>query len=218
MLVSPVTHALELAKPTDGYLRTPGRHMSDIYNEWYKERDPKRYDKRLEDGTPEPMNLLKLELGTSFEEVFEEALKIRLMGERPGEFCIHPWTHEHLELTDPSGIIFSPDHLIFEPNMPTRLGEFKFTWYSCRYPIDDERFDKWFTQMRLYCFALKLRHARLYAMFVNGAYPHYVKALGGAPSPQLLAWDIEFSQRELTNEWNLMMRFAAKKKLIQEAA
>jgi hypothetical protein len=214
-LIIPVTHALELAKPSEGYVRTPGRHMSDIYGAWYKQADPDRYDKRLDDGTPEPMNMLKLELGTTYEEIFEEALKIRLLGERPGEFCIHPWTHEHLELDDPRGIIFSPDHLIF--NGVTRLGEFKFTWYSCRYDITDQRFEKWFTQMRLYCFALKLRYARLYAMFVNGSYPKWTKEYGGAPSPQLLAWDIEFSQRELTNEWNLMMRFAASEGLIEAA-
>jgi hypothetical protein len=215
-IIIPISHALELAKPTEGYVRTPGRHMSDIYGAWYKEADPKRYDKRLDDGSEEPMNLLKLELGTSFEEVFEVALMARLLGERPGEFCIHPWTHEHLDVDDPRGIIFSPDHLLF--NGVTRLGEFKCTWYSCRYPIDDERFAKWFTQMRLYCFALRLRHARLYALFMNGIYPKWTKELGGAPTPQLLAWDIEFSQRELTNEWNLMMRFAASKGLIEEAA
>jgi hypothetical protein len=191
--VTPFEHGLTLATPAEGYVRTPGLHMSDIYGALYKELDPKRYDKRGEDGEPIPMDLLKLELGLSFEQILEDAIARRLLGERPGEF------------TTPEGVIYSPDQIFFE-NGELILGEFKLTWYSARNAPFDEKFAKWFTQMKSYCYHLGTEWARLYVLFVNNDYK--------PPTPKLLAWEIKFTARELQDEWNLMKRMAIKKGLL----
>lgn len=193
MKITPFEHGLDLGKPTEGYVRTPGLHMSDLYNSLHRTLDPKRYDKRDAKGNPQPMDMTKVETGTSFEEILEATLARRLLGDRPGEF------------TTPEGIIYSPDYLFFEED-DTILGEFKLTWYSSRNAPFDEKFDKWFTQMKAYLYHLSMKRARLYVLFVNGNYK--------PPSPKLLAWNITFTQRELTDNWNMLVRHAKKEGLL----
>jgi hypothetical protein len=197
MIVKEVEHGLDLAKPSEGYERTPGLHMSSLYNSLYEELEPKRFAKSSKpDAT-------RMELGTSFEEVLEPALSARLLGSRPGEFIT----------TDGTDIIYTPDHLIFNGPEGNKLvlGEFKCTWMSIRNGITDQRFAKWMTQMKLYCHHLETPYARLYTLFVNGDYswrgPH-----GG---PHVRAWDITFTKRELVDEWNLVLRHARRKGLLK---
>lgn len=181
-------------KPVDGYVRAPGLHMSDIYNAAYKQFDPKRYDKRDDNGDPLGFDFLKMVLGTAFETKLEEWLAEHYLGQRPGEF------------TTPEGIIYSPDYLFFEDG-ECILGEFKLTWYSTRGAPTDPKFDKWFTQMKLYCYHLGITRARLFVLFVNADYPR-------EPKPTLMAWEIEFTPRELADEWSLIKRIAIKEGLL----
>jgi hypothetical protein len=192
--ITAIEHGLELAKPTEGYARTPGLHMSDIYGDLFKLLDPKRYDKRDAKGNPLPWNMLYLETGTAFEEIIEAAIAKRLRGERPGEF----------RTQDGTNVIYSPDHFIFDGDI-FRLGEFKLTWLS-NTGITDPKFDKWFVQMKAYCHHLMTPYARLYTQFVNGNYK--------PPVPELCAWDIEFSNRELIDNWNMLKRHGQRKGLI----
>lgn len=196
MRVRPIEHNLVLAKPADGYERTPGLHMSDLYSELFRQLEPKRFDRRDKDGNPEPMDLCKLELGLTFEEILEAALIESIgvgNGERPGEF------------TTPEGVIYSPDFLFFEDDGMV-LGEFKCTWMSAKGAPTDPKFEKWFVQMRAYCYHLQTTKARLFVFFVNGNY--------SPPSPKLLAWDISFTQRELEDNWNTLVRVGRKKGLL----
>ncbi len=190
MKIVEIAHGLTLNKPTDGYVRSEGVHMSTLYNSLYAELEPKRFAK-----TGEP-DAAKMELGTAFEEVLEVALATRILGDRPGEF------------TTEGGIIYTPDHLIF--NGYTKLGEFKATWMSIRKGITDPRFDKWFCQMKCYCHHLQTPYARLYVFFVNGDYT-YKPPHGGA---SLRAWDIVFTSRELKDNWAMVERNARKKGLL----
>lgn len=215
MKLEPIEHGLTLAAPTEGYVRTPGLHMSEIYNDLYKGLNPKRYDKRDEHGNPLPFDDLRMEVGTSFEEVLEPAIRQRIFGaERPGEYvtqhasdCVHQRTTVYPG--DPpcrcgAGVIFTPDHFLF--NGVFRVGEFKVTWMSIRKGLTDKRFDKWFCQIKVYCYHLGTTHARLYVLFMNGDYTNY--------SPVLLAWDIEFSQKELREEWAMLRRHAQRKGML----
>ena len=198
MRIREFEHGLELAKATEGYVRTPGLHMSDLYGELFKQLDPKRFDKRDKDGNPEPFDLKRMELGTSFEEILEPVLAARLFGERPGEFT-----------TLDEGIIFSPDWLFFEPDGEMVLGEIKLTWMSSRGAPTDAKFQKWICQVQAYCYHLQIRRARLFAFFVNGAYK--------PPSPQLLAWELVFTQRELEDNWNMLKRVGQRAGLLPNA-
>ena len=90
-----------------------------------------------------------------------------------------------------------------------RLGEFKLTWMSLSRSkgLRDPKFDKWFCQMKAYCYHLGTQHARLYAFFVCGDYTDM--------SPQFPPpWDIEFTQKELQEEWNTLLRHARKKGML----
>ena len=199
MKIVPVKHGLEdiLGKNPPDFIRTKGVHMSDIYNSYYQDAEPKRF---IKGTTPDPLGL---EAGLSLEAMLEEQLKKRLTAEsgRPGEF-IEP---EY-------GIIFSPDLIIF--NGSTRMGEIKLSWLSSREVPREAvnsnafppKFDKWFTQMKCYGHCLELHLQRLYGFFVNGNYR--------PPQPELLCWDIEFSRREMSEEWQAMVAHGLQKRII----
>lgn len=207
MRIVPIAHGLDLNKPTEGYVRTPGLHMSDIYGSLFKKLDPKRFNK------PGPPDELAMEYGTAFEESLEEAiagrLSERMLGARPGEFAAMP-DGRVVAVGTPGSIIFSPDHFLF--NGVTRLGEFKSTRMTISGGIRDEKYDKWYVQMKAYAKPLRMRFARLYVLFINGHgkwKPFEVPEVGLLPSgPLLLAWDIEFTQRELDDNWAMLMRHA----------
>ena len=215
MRIDSIDHGLILAAPTEGYERTAGLHMSDLYGSLYKKLNPKRYDKRDKDGNPLPFDLVRMEVGSAFEEVLEPVIRKRIIdAERPGEFatqhtsdCVYQRVVVRPgDAVCPcgAGVIYSPDHFLF--NGVFRLGEFKLTWMSISKGIRDKRFDKWFCQMKVYCKHLKTRYARLIALFVNGDYTDH--------SPLLLAWDIEFNQKELDEEWNTLLRHGRRERMI----
>jgi hypothetical protein len=169
--------------------------MSEIYNDLYQDLEPNRFKRG---SVPDP---LRLEAGLAFEDFLEAGLKDRLTkAQRPGEFV----TEE--------GILFTPDLILY--NGTNRLGEIKLTWMSTKEVPRVEsngfppKFDKYFTQMMAYCYHLELEEARLIAFFVNGDYK--------PPQPELLAWDIKFTQRELRENWQMLLNHAYHKPYLRE--
>ena len=194
MKITPIEHNLNLA--VSGPKRSKGLHMSDIYGSYYA-----AMDKRFRDNGQGP-DKVKMETGLAFEDVLEPALAERLFGARPKEMrCT----------VDDDGrtitIYFSPDYA-FLIDGETVLGEFKLTWYSSKGAPRGKKFQKWITQIMLYCHELNLTKARLYVLFVNGDYK--------PPAPKLVAWELEFTQSELDEEWDIMMRHAKKVGLFDE--
>ena len=189
MIVTPIAHGITLAQSAPGYVRTPGLHMSTLYNSLFAALEPERYG-----GTDGP-DLLRMEMGLAVEEGMDRCLRDRWRANRPGEF------------TTSEGIIYTPDFLIFADQ--TRLGEIKLTYLSSgevpretasRFP---PKFDKHICQMQCYCRSLETPYARLVVLFVNGP-GSFSKKLG----PELLAWDIEFSPRELEDNWTMVTNHA----------
>lgn len=212
MIITPhLLDGLKLGGDSSG--RSPGLHMSDIYNDYYQEREPNRYSK------DKPMDMVRVQAGVVFENILEAGLQasfgVLLGGERPGEF-----------LTE-EGIAYSPDLIIF-PKKRTVLGEIKLTWMSAREcpvsPTQSKRtglpsnwdgtsqaafpkkFDKYFTQMLCYCYHLETPHAMLIVYFVNGDYR--------PPAPCLLSWDFTFSSVELREAWQTMRNHARSKRML----
>lgn len=172
--------------------RSPGLHISEIYGDLYRRLEPERYGK----GEPNP---LLLEAGLSLETVIEDGLKGRL-GHRPGE------------VVSPEGIISSPDLVLVNGHI--RVGEIKCTWMSCReMPIAEanvwpQKFSRWNVQMMWYCSELGLNHARLIGFFVNGNYK--------PPQPKLLAWDVEYTDRELQENRQMLLRHAVEMGVVRD--
>lgn len=193
MKVTPVPLGFDLSRSAPGYVRSGGLHMSEIYNSLYSEMEPERYK------LSEPMDPLRVGLGLAFEEKVEQVLLASNIA-RPGEFT-----------DDEYGIIYSPDLLFFED--VTRLGELKLTWASCREmpsaPTNHlpPNFSKYLVQMMSYCKCLGTPYARLIAYFVNGDYSKPLR-------PQLRAWDLEFSTRELHENWQMIINHAKQRKML----
>ena len=167
--------------------RTPGLHMSDLYNRLYAGLEPKRY------GGEGPPNPLKLALGLAWESHLERCfIAAGLSVERPGEF------------TTDEGVIFSPDLLMV--NGHDRMGEIKLSWMSMRSP-DDPKFGKWITQMKVYGHHLQMPRQVLIPLFVNGDYKQ-------TRDPVMPAWEIEFSAREMREEWELLKQVGRQEGLL----
>lgn len=171
--------------------RSAGTHISTVYNDLYQRLEPKRFT----GGKPDPV---RLEAGLSFENMIEQEMAKRLSAFRPGE------------IVTPEGIIMSPDLILL--NGHARVGELKLTWLSMKEmptaPTNGvpPKFEKYLTQLKAYCHGMSVREARLIVYFVNGDYRPMM--------PCLKAYDIEFTQRELDENWTMLMRHAKSMGLI----
>jgi hypothetical protein len=160
--------------------------MSDLYGSLFEGLEPERYRSKSEGFDP-----LFLEAGMALEEGLDQSLKDRFKAHRPGEFVTE------------QGIIFTPDFLVF--NGAHRVGEIKLTWMASsdvpREPASafPSKFDKYICQMKCYCHALETPYARLITFFVNGP-GSWAKKFG----PEMLAWDITFTARELHDNWTMV--------------
>ena len=196
MRIVPVEHGLQDLIGKSVGPRSEGLHMSDIYGSLFQELEPKRYAHKPGEELP----LLRFEAGLALENILEQGLRQRLV-ERPGEF------------TTKEGIIFSPDLIMF--NGTTRVGEMKLTWMTSgdapREIVNGfpQRWDKWVVQMQSYCHCLETADARLIGFFINGPYPKDHKY-----TPELLAWDITFSKREMDENWTMLMNHAKQRKML----
>jgi len=201
MKLTAIDPNLDLAKSYSGVERAKGVHMSDLYNSFYERKEPKRYAKRTGD---KPLELF--ELGMALEEMLEERLILAEGSQRPEP------------LITGEGIHYSPDLIIMNHVDPFRLGEIKLTFMSTKgavwkigqtTPGLDPKFDKYFTQMKCYCKHLGTRFARLYVFFVNEAAPW------GNQKGALRCWDIEFTQHEIDEEWDIIWRHAKSEGLLK---
>lgn len=198
MKITPVKHGLEDLIGKSTMVRGEGLHVSTIYNDLYQDLEPTRYRR----GTvPDP---LRLEAGLAFESFLEDALRQRLLpGERPSEF-----THHEPGIDTP--IFFNPDLILF--NGITRIGEIKLTWLSTRDAPREPanafppKWSKYTCQMMAYCHMLETPYAKLIGYFVNGPYTDM--------APELLAWEVDFTARELQDNWDTLISQARLKRMI----
>ena len=189
MKITPNTESIDLLK--SDLVRSPGLHMSECYGSLYAELEPKRY------GGTTPPNPLLLALGTAWEKHFEQLL---ISSAPPGVNISRP-----VEFMNADGIAFSPDLLI--SNGELRVGEMKLTFQSSAEDISAPKFSKWIVQMQAYCHGMETPHARLYVLFVNGDYKTQ-------RWPQLKIWDFTFSERELRDNYTLLLNHAKRRGLL----
>lgn len=180
MIITPIPHGLDLLA-TD-LVRSPGLHMSQIYNSLFTFLDPKRY------GNNQPRPLM-MALGTAWEHHLEFLLgKAGMSIIRPGE------------LFTTEGIAYSPDGILTDRNPNHhRLIEYKLTWMSpkdlptTQTNVFPAKFNKHLHQMMNYCFHLEMPRARLYLCCVNES----------IRQPELFVYDFEFTSQELQVAWDM---------------
>lgn len=96
--------------------------------------------------------------------------------------------------TEMDGVLLSPDGL---DTASGTLWECKFTWKSiARSPPDGNW--RWMAQVMAYCLALRAQRALLAALYVCGDYR--------PPAPQMVFLDLEFTQRELLENWRMVQQ------------
>lgn len=186
MKITPCLDPLDLL--ASDLVRSPGLHVSDIYSALYHDLDPKRY-------TGDPFNPVMLALGTAWERHLEWLLI------RQGCPVMRPEAFVTGE-----GIGFSPDLII--SNGVMRVGEIKLTFMSSGDSLDAPKFAKYHTQAKAYCHHLETPYARFFITFVNGA------GGVGKPDPQFKVFDVEYTARELQDEWKMLLNYARQKEML----
>ena len=190
MKITPVDHDIDLLGPSVG--RSSGLHVSDLYNSLYQHLDPKRYKS---DGGGDP---LRMSMGVAWERYMEE----RLLAS--GFDAVRPPEFTAIEQGQP--VHFSPDLIV--QNGHARGGEIKLTYmYETDY-FDDPKFAKYHTQAMDYGHHLGINRWLFYVLYVNGR--------GRKPlSPSLRAYDVEYTAREMREEWQMSCNHGRKVGLLR---
>lgn len=188
MRVRAIDHGLQDVLGVSDGPRSKGLHASDLYGKLYQQLEPGRFD------TGAPMNYTKMAMGLAWE-LYLESLLVRqgVQADRPGEF------------KTAEGIAFSPDLLV--ANGHSRVGEIKLTYMSNRDDITAPKFAKWLTQVMFYCRNLGIPFARFYVLYVNGNYKEQ-------RDPILQAYDVEFSNRELEDNHQMLINVGKQEGLL----
>lgn len=154
-----------------------GLHLSSIIKSILIGLDPKRFSGGLTSAA-----YSRFEVGFAF----EDALARRR-------------TDRHILLQqafEKDGIRFTPDGINIATN-PWVVLESKATWMSLKQGIDHPKFRHWFWQIMGYCHGVDTNRGLLEVLFVNGDY---------RPSqPVLKAWELEFTPRELQENWLMLL-------------
>lgn len=168
-----------------GVPRTGGLHLSEIIRDLYKKLNPIRF----QDGG----GFERMALGFAWEWVLSDAIARVFPSDR---LLIHMGELEC------DGIKMSPDAFDVEDLC---LEEWKCTWSSSNKHPDDYPYYLW--QIKSYCRAIECNKARLRIYHVNGDYRERV--------PVVHTWLLEFSDRELEENWKFLTAHARKKGWIQ---
>lgn len=195
MIVTPIPHGLTMG--VSGGERSPGLHVSDIYTSLFTELAGEG-DRT---GWPEAPLQLAADGGFQLERSIESALlRAGVQAWRPGERL------------SPEGIVYSPDLFMLLPqdDGKTRIGEIKRKYMSSNgFPTAPAtamptKIQKHVVQLMIYCHWEGTTLGRFFIEFVLGDYSRPYM-------PTLLAWDVEFTPRELAECYAMLMNHAKHK-------
>ena len=96
------------------------------------------------------------------------------------------------------GIAMTPDG--WEPEARV-LHEYKSTWKSSNREIEDQW--RYMTQIKSYCRGMACNRAKLYVLYLMGNYRD-------VRQPVTKCFELEFSQRELDDNWKMLVSHAKK--------
>jgi hypothetical protein len=174
---------------TDNQARTAGVHLTDIIHDMEKAIGKNRNPKGMDEEQLEKYRLI----GFVWEDVTTSVINRGRPGDRPGLIRPGEITHD--------GIIMTPDAVDLDSDPPV-LEEWKCTWRSMARDLESENWH-WFVQIKAYCYALGLTSANLRILYVNGDYR--------PPVPKTQGYKLEFNQRELQENWQMLLSHAKSK-------
>lgn len=199
MLITPVPFTLTeyLQSKFDHADRSDGLHVSRIYG------DLDRAINRKRESGIEAADLDEFaQIGFLWERILETTLADLTYSAqperyfRPGEISV-------------DGILMTPDYadLDFTGDGSYEMGveEWKVTWRSDKHAEDLERNHwKWLVQIKAYCWGLACTRARLRALYLVGNWRDRI-----VPTPK--CWELQFTQRELRDNWEMLRGHADSK-------
>lgn len=150
----------------------------------------------------DPVALLRISMGLAWEEFYiGKVLSLEGVTKHPGEMLV-------------DGVYMTPDGESLDviitqrtsrgvtKSKGKRIHEIKCTYKSTNTVGEtEEDLHKqwlWMSQLKGYCRAAKTLYAKLHVLFVCGDYKFPI-------SPQLKVYEIEFSEQELEENWQLMV-------------
>lgn len=141
--------------------------------------------------------LLRINIGLAWEEHYIPMLDGVV--DHPGEMEVQGiyMTHDGESVDVILGL---PYNGVYAGELALVCHEVKATYKSTRTVGDMATQWMWLAQLKAYCKGLGTRYARMHVLFLNGDYKY---PLG----PQLLIYDIEFTQAEIDDNWQLLFDY-----------
>ncbi len=181
----------EFTLPADhGAGRSVGLHLGDIIKAYARATGQ---DKHWGNGSNDPR--MNFEKGFIWEDVFSEIWGRRMADRGRNEAgCLVQPEYEV------DGIYLTPDLVDLDTDT---LDEYKCTTRSMnKFDALETFFDLWLVQIKAYLYAIGIVRCRLIVMFLCGDYK--------PPFPTPRAKLLTFTQRELDDNWSMVMNFARK--------
>jgi len=129
--------------------------------------------------------------------LWERVLKFVILKERYDSGALNPVGELQLE-----GVYLTPDGVDIAEFWVHE--EWKATYKSMRH--DPAEYYRYWWQIKAGCYALQTNLARLRVWFIMGDYR--------GSGPQWKSWDVEFTSRELKENWDSILNFAKKEKML----
>ena len=174
--------------------------VTDITKRIMLERDSKLSD--------DPVDAMRVECGYVWEELLRVALKARWEKHHP------PIDYAGVkpEYRQIDGVWMGPDH--FDLNDEYPLHEFKATKVSSRNYDFPSKHWYWLMQIQAYCWGYGVQKAKLILWHINGDYTWEAKTLDINMLRDVVPYCLEFTRRELRENWQMLLQYARKYNLI----
>lgn len=212
---------------------SPSAHVSAIVKSICADLNPKRFGAQrgegYEDITEATRN--RWEVGLAFEDVLGRVLADRFLAAQSVKWIGAKQTGAAFKSTPPgtparyqrpgeyidpaTGIIGTPDVIDVVDKV---VEEWKSTWMSCRLTggpgtelLDSPKFWHWLVQLQAYLYLTKLTTGRIRALFINGDYDRSKEGGGG---PEFHTYELVFRQREIDENWAMMVAHARAKGML----
>lgn len=190
-----VVSATSLQRPP----RSTGLHASELLRKMHPVKS-RPGDDQIDEAQLRLFGLL----GLAFEDRAELALQAL------AQESDWPWTCTRPGEVHADGIACSPDIVLVPKRDEDEAFELsiKTTWKTCRgLPVHEEgedqfpkTFDYYISQCETYAVPLHTTKSVLFCYFTNGCWK--------PPFPQVHAWELEFSQQEISENWDALLTIA----------